>query len=209
MADRMKISTPPNLPLSGEETIRSSSDETTSHSTRLSKGDSQVAGYDKGRLGGVRVIPKNFSRRLMGIFVLLCAMPVLFAVLFSAHVIAEELPDPTRPPVIIAIPVIAGSGVADNQPTGLRSIIISKTRRAAIIDGETVELGGKHGDTKLVEVNEGSVTLQSAQGRQVLTLFPDVKMTGKKEVKAKLQPAANKVQASKQKSGTVADKGKK
>jgi len=33
----------------------SSPDETTSHSTRLSKDDSQVAGYDKGRLGGVLV----------------------------------------------------------------------------------------------------------------------------------------------------------
>jgi very-short-patch-repair endonuclease len=42
--------TPPALPLSGEESAPSP-DGTTSHSTRLSKNDSQVAGYDKGRAG--------------------------------------------------------------------------------------------------------------------------------------------------------------
>jgi very-short-patch-repair endonuclease len=39
--------TSPGLPLSGEE-ARFPPDETTSHSTKLSKNDSQVAGYDKG-----------------------------------------------------------------------------------------------------------------------------------------------------------------
>ena len=120
---------------------------------------------------------------------------------------AEELPDPTRPPAIIAIPAIAGSGTADNQPAGLRSIIISKPRRAAIIDGETVELGGKHGDARLIEVNEGSVVLKSAQGRQVLTLFPDVKISRKK-VKAKPQSPKSKAQPEKQKANQAASKEK-
>lgn len=111
---------------------------------------------------------------------------------------AEELPDPTRPPAIIAAPVAAiGSGAVENQPMGLQSIIISRTRRAAIIGGETVELGGKYGDAKLIEVNEGNVVLHSAQGRQVMTLFPDVKMTSKKE-KVKSQSPAGKAQSGKQ-----------
>lgn len=97
------------------------------------------------------------------------------AVLFSAHATAEELPDPTRPPASIFTPVVAGG--AEAAPIGLQSIIISKNRRAAIIGGETVELGGKYGDAKLIEVNEGSIVLRSAQGRRVMTLFPDVKMT--------------------------------
>jgi transcription-repair coupling factor (superfamily II helicase) len=46
--------TPSSSPLSGGESC-SSPDRTTSHSTRPSKDDSQVAGYDKGRLGGVGV----------------------------------------------------------------------------------------------------------------------------------------------------------
>lgn len=129
---------------------------------------------------------------------------LVVAMLFSAIVVAEELPDPTRPPASIAVPVVAKTGGAtENQPSGLHSVIISKVRRAAIIDGETVELGGKHGDAKLIEVNEGSVVLQSAQGRQVMTLFPDVKIT-QKEIKAKPQSPADKVQSGKQKTKPVA-----
>lgn len=115
---------------------------------------------------------------------------------------AEELPDPTRPPVSIAAPA-AAAGAA---PAGLQSIIISPIRRAAIIDGETVELGGKHGDARLIEVSEGSVVLKGAQGRQVLTLFPDVKWVSKKELEIKPQPAANKVRTGKQKARPVAQR---
>jgi 5-methyltetrahydrofolate--homocysteine methyltransferase len=45
-------------PLSGGKAAIPSPDKTTSHSTRLSKDDSQVAGYDKGRPGGVYTPPK-------------------------------------------------------------------------------------------------------------------------------------------------------
>ena len=89
---------------------------------------------------------------------------------------AEELTDPTRPPAIITIPSAA---TEKNPPSGLQSVMISKTRRAAIIDGETVELRGKHGDATLIEVSESGVVLQGAQGRQVLTLFPNVKIMQK------------------------------
>jgi len=137
------------------------------------------------------------------------ALHLACCLLPSAFCYAEELPDPTRPPASIAAPVAASSVEAAPAPAGLQSIIISKTRRAAIIDGETVELGGKHGDAKLVEVNEGSVILQGAQGRQVMTLFPDVKITGKQETKIKPQLPAGEVRSGKQKSGPVAHKEKK
>src|ERR1019366_4575818 len=103
---------------------------------------------------------------------------LLISVLSPLH--AEDLPDPTRPPASIFAPAAgAGREAPENQSSGLHSIIISETRRAAIIDGQTVELGGKHGDARLIEVNEGGVVLQRAQSRQVLTLFPDVKITRK------------------------------
>lgn len=129
------------------------------------------------------------------------------ALLLPVFAHAEVLPDPTRIPASIATPVEAG--VAEAPPAGLQSIIISKTRRAAIIDGETVELGGKHGDARLVEVNEGSVVLRGAQGRQVMTLFPGVKMVSRKEVSPKPQPTAKKAQPGKWKSGPAAHKEKK
>ncbi len=113
---------------------------------------------------------------------------------------AEELVDPTRPPASLTAPVAApASGVPEIRPARLQSILISKTRRAAIIDGESVELGGKYGDAKLIEVNEGSIVLRGAQGRQVMTLFPDVKITGKQGIKIKLQLPAGEVQSGKQK----------
>jgi MSHA biogenesis protein MshK len=91
---------------------------------------------------------------------------------------AEDLPDPTRPPANIFAPA-AGQDARENQSSGLHTIIISGIRRAAIIDGQTVELGGEHGGARLIEVNEGGVVLQRAQTRQVLTLFPGVKINRK------------------------------
>lgn len=128
---------------------------------------------------------------------------VLSCMLLGAEVGAQELTDPTRPAanldVIESSSGSAGQVVQPDDTQGLRLIIIQKKRRAAIINGRTVELGGKTGDARLVEVNEGSVVLQGAQGRQVLTLFPNVKTNRqplptniKTSGKDKIMPVANK-----------------
>lgn len=137
-----------------------------------------------------------------------CFLMSVFCLLSSVFCYAEELPDPTRPSASLVAPVAASAdGAAANQPAGLQAIIISKARRAAIIDGETVELGGKHGDAKLVEVHEGGVVLKGAQGRKVLTLFPDIKWVSKKEAETRpLQPVASKVRNGRQKAKPVARK---
>lgn len=129
---------------------------------------------------------------------LLCALPAAAA--------AEDLPDPTKPPTEISAP--AGQA-ATPKDSGLQSIIISSTRRAAIINGETVELGGKHGDATLVEVSEGRVVLQGAQGKQVLTLFPGVEIkkneppkdTEEKPAAQKSKPANKKTAKNKKSAG--------
>lgn len=132
---------------------------------------------------------------------------LIFLSVMSWGVCAEELSDPTRPPAAVA--PAAGGAPEENQPSGLQSIIISKTRRAAIIDGETVELGGKHGDARLIEVNEGSVVLKSAKGRQVLTLFPDVKLSRKADTESNPLPAKKKVQSGSSKNKPGARKEEK
>lgn len=112
------------------------------------------------------------------------AVSGLSIALFSVAAKAEELPDPTRPPASVTAPVVvSGQKAGEGPPSGLQTIIISKNRRAAIIDGQIVELRGKHGDATLIKVNEGSVVLQGAQGSQLLMLFPDVKIL-QKEVQA-------------------------
>ena len=109
----------------------------------------------------------------------LCLLSSVFCPLM-----AEDLPDPTRPPASIFAPV-GGTGMAHEMPAenharGLHTIIISATRRAAIIDGQTVELGEEHGGARLIEVNEGGVVLERGQSRQVLPLFPNIKIIRKK-----------------------------
>jgi MSHA biogenesis protein MshK len=90
---------------------------------------------------------------------------------------ADSLPDPTLPAIDLNS---SGAGsakdVVPDEPVsrGLQSIIISPQYSAAIINGETVRLGGKSGDSRLVEVRENSVVLQNAQGRRVVELFPKV-----------------------------------
>jgi hypothetical protein len=100
-----------------------------------------------------------------------------FLVCMSQIAAAEALPDPTRPSIDLnSSGVESASDAAPEEVAtrGLQSIIISPLYRAAIINGETVVLGGKSGDSKLVEVRENSVVLQNAQGRRVVELFPKV-----------------------------------
>ncbi len=94
----------------------------------------------------------------------------------STAAIAQTLPDPTRPPDSVISPV---DQPAARRDSGLQSLIISPTRRAAIINGQTVELGGMLGDAKLVEVNESYVVLRNAEGKQVLHMFDGVEIKRK------------------------------
>lgn len=99
-------------------------------------------------------------------------------VLLSCSVWAETFVDPTRPPAQISnveIPVVS-QGISSSV---LQSILISKARRAAIIDGKTIVLGQLYNGARLVEVNESNVVLVGSLGRQVLKLFPEVKMMQK------------------------------
>lgn len=98
----------------------------------------------------------------------------------AAPLVAQELLDPTRP----AVSLESASGVAAVQAAseadgaqGLSLIMIQPNRRAAVIDGRVIELNGRYGKFKLLEVNEDYVVLQSADGPRVMRLFPAVNMT--------------------------------
>src|SRR3989338_3034139 len=143
---------------------------------------------DDGRQRSCAASPRLFVRATV-----FCLLSSVFCSLN-----AEELPDPTRPPAIItetgaASGALPGQVATGSRPSGLQSTIISKSRRAAIIDGKTVELWAKHGNAQLVEGNEGSVVLRRAQTRQVLTLCPDVKIK-QRETKTKKASSESEVQ---------------
>ncbi|MBI2313151.1 MAG: hypothetical protein HYU77_11685 [Betaproteobacteria bacterium] len=100
-------------------------------------------------------------------------MLAALVVAYSAQA-AEALPDPTRPPPGVAVPgPTPGIGAAPAGPV-LQSVYLSATRRAAIIDGQVVELGGKLGDARLIKVSESEAVLKGPEGMQTLRLFPSV-----------------------------------
>lgn len=110
-------------------------------------------------------------------FSVFCCLFAVSGFLLPVFCYAEELADPTKPPVSISAPVVESGAAAVKKAAGLQSILISKNRRAAIIDGVTVELGGRIDNATLVEVNAAYVVLKTNKGRRILNLFPDVKIT--------------------------------
>ncbi len=95
---------------------------------------------------------------------------------------AQPLADPTRPPSAAAL--AAGAG----EPAGpqLQSVVISSGRKLAVIDGETVPLGGKFRDATLVRVSETEVVLKSGERTETLKLYPGV---DKQPVRRRAAPA--------------------
>jgi MSHA biogenesis protein MshK len=86
---------------------------------------------------------------------------------------AQSLPDPTRPPPSLGAPQEQTSGKTPAGPE-LQSVLISSTRKVAIISGQSVKLGEKYGEARVVKITETEVTLRNGPDVQVLKLFPSV-----------------------------------
>ena len=87
---------------------------------------------------------------------------------------AQGLADPTRPPPGLRS---AGAPRATGEAAGLvlQSVIISDTRRSAIISGQHVMLGGRIGPARLIKVSETAVVLLTGDSRRTLKLYPGVR----------------------------------
>jgi len=141
-------------------------------------------------------------------------LPVILTICAATQAFADEiLPDPTRPTVDVTTSANGGAAVAASSVSastskgGLQSIIISPGRRAAVIDGVTIELGGKVGSATLSEVNEDYVVLRGAEGKRVVELFPGIwlhKVQQKPQIEAK--PVAAKINKVVKKKKTVKKK---
>lgn len=86
---------------------------------------------------------------------------------------AQDLPDPTRPPAAMDTRPDPAAGTQAGGPI-LQSVLISPTRKAAIISGQTVALGEKFGDAWIVKITETEVVLRNGKEIQTLKLFPDI-----------------------------------
>ncbi len=85
---------------------------------------------------------------------------------------AQGLVDPTRPPNAQVLPG-EGSGV-EEEGAGprLESVLLAPRRKLAVINGQTVQLGGRFGDAKVVAISETSVVLERSGSRETLQLLP-------------------------------------
>jgi MSHA biogenesis protein MshK len=98
--------------------------------------------------------------------------------------LAQPLSDPTRPPNVSNAPT--GEQVLDSEtPRQLQSILFSRNRKVAVINGETVPLGGKVGEAVVAKITESEVVLRYPDRTETLKLLGDIerKPVGKAAVK--------------------------
>jgi hypothetical protein len=82
----------------------------------------------------------------------------------------KPLADPTRPPDVST----ASAEPAFVEGPRLQSVLISPTRRSAVISGTTVALGGRFGDAWVESITESAVVLRYAGRRETLPLLPSM-----------------------------------
>lgn len=101
------------------------------------------------------------------------AMAAAATLALSAGSGAQALTDPTRPP----LELMSAATAAATTRTPLQSILLSSTRKGAIINGQYVALGGTYGRARLVKITATEVTLKGDQGLEVLQLYPPMEKT--------------------------------
>ncbi len=89
--------------------------------------------------------------------------------IIGAAATAEVLPDPLRPP---AAPVADSSAPVTNSGPILQSVFISSGRKVAVINGQSVQVGDKIGEARVLRIAEGEVVLAQGKESQTLKLFP-------------------------------------
>ncbi len=83
---------------------------------------------------------------------------------------AAELRDPTRPMDFLEFGEVPGLGVTDTTPSTahrgfvLQSILVSPTRRIAIVNGERVQKGDQIGSARVLEIEPWFVQLRGREG---------------------------------------------
>lgn len=95
---------------------------------------------------------------------------IALGLLAATAAAAQGLSDPTRPPSASA-PSAARS---EAPPARLQSVLISPGRKLAVIDGQTVALGGRLGEAIVVAIAPTQVVLQTGASYQTLRLFPGI-----------------------------------
>ncbi len=107
----------------------------------------------------MRSMRDRIARAVTGLICLSVAMP-------SG---AQALSDPTRPPIPAGVPVAATRNAASGPL--LQSILLSPSRRLALIDGRMVRVGDRVGNAQVVAIDFDSVKLRRGDSISVMKLL--------------------------------------
>ncbi len=92
--------------------------------------------------------------------------------------------------ILAAVGLMASATMAAPFPAEagprVESILIAPDRRVAVINGETVTLGGRVADAEVVRIDESEVVVRGAEGERTLRLLPD--FTGREALTEKGPP---------------------
>lgn len=98
------------------------------------------------------------------------------ALLLPAGGMAQALADPTKPPLELIraamVDPATGEAAAFARRPRVESILLSSTRKGAIINGQYVPLGGAYGKAMLVSISATEVALKTDQKLEVIKLYP-------------------------------------
>jgi len=85
---------------------------------------------------------------------------------------SQALPDPTRPPDAFR-PPLGSTPAAPTAPrfASLPVVILSSDRQQVTINGQTVKLGGRIADAKVIRISDTEVVLQSAEGIESIRFY--------------------------------------
>jgi MSHA biogenesis protein MshK len=100
------------------------------------------------------------------------ALGILLAL--AAHTALAQVTDPTQPPAALQAPAASQPGQPAEAPpraAQLQSILVSPTRRVAVIDGETVRVGQDFHGARVALIGEIEVVLLRGKEKEVLKLF--------------------------------------
>ena len=95
------------------------------------------------------------------------------ALLAALPACAQGISDPTRPPPEI----LGGAAQPSDAPAGgspAQVVVISKDRRQATINGRTVDLGGRYGNSTVVGISDQQIVLRGPDSTEVIRLYSSV-----------------------------------
>ena len=110
----------------------------------------------------------------------LCVAPAAVSAQAKTPAPQAALADPTRPPASFLEPEDSGEAAGGRV---LQSVLIPRQGKPlAVIDGQSVRLGQRFGEARLIRVSEREAVLEGPEGIERLQLTPGIEKTNNRPV---------------------------